>query len=149
MDGYLLDRGCHLCSGNAAVSRAGLAWRGVERTSRSARGLGNERVFAKRDVATWVGGKSGVFAAEISPVSSARFDHGAVGDELCVAAVSCRDCDWAAHEAALTEARATGCRRRRWSGRGCAGVWFGAAGTTAETDADDKGGADYLRREGE
>jgi hypothetical protein len=72
-----------------------------------------------------------------------------VGDELCVAAVSRCDCDWPAHEADLTEARAAGCCRGSWSRRGCAGVWCSAVGAAAEADAEGKGGADHLRREGE
>src|SRR4030095_6028504 len=104
--GYLLRCGRRLCSGSAAVSRTGFEWRVVERASCSASGLGDERVCTKRDVATRIGGKSCVFAAEVSPVPAAGFDHRAVGDELCVAAVSRCDCDWPAHEGDLTEVRA-------------------------------------------
>jgi hypothetical protein len=89
MGGYLLNRKCHLCSGNPTVSGAGIAWRAVERTSCSAGGLGDERICAKCDVTSWVGGKSCIFATEISSASAACFDHGSVGDELCVTAVSC------------------------------------------------------------
>src|SRR5580704_12834723 len=62
---------------------------GAERGSCFAGGLGDERVCAECNVATWVGRKSCVFATEVSPVSAAGFDHGALGDDLCVIAVSC------------------------------------------------------------
>src|SRR5580700_9528138 len=71
--------------------------------------------------------------------------HGALGDDLCVTAVSCCDCDCAAHQTALMEARVAGCWRGSWRGGGRAAVWCGAAVAAAE--ADSKSGADHLRRE--
>src|ERR1700722_9806420 len=143
--GHLLGCWCRLCSGSIAVSRAGLAWRGVERGSCFAGGLGDERVCAECNVATWVGRKSCVFATEVSPVSAAGFDHGALGDDLCVTAVSCCDCDCAAHPTALMGARVAGCWRGSWRGGGRAAVWCAAAVAAAE--ADGKSGTDHLRRE--
>src|SRR5271156_2302221 len=93
--------------------------------------------------------KSCVLAVEVSPVSAACFDHRTVGDELCTAAVSCCDCGWPAFEADLAEARAAGCRRGHWSGRGCACVWWDASGAAADKGADGKCGVDHLGREGE
>src|SRR6202035_3198626 len=89
----------------------GAVWSGV---LAFAGGLGDDRVCAECNVATWVGRKSCVFAAEVSPVSAAGFDHGALGDDLCVTAVSCCDCDCAAHQTALMEARVAGCWRGSW-----------------------------------
>ena len=60
-------------------SRAGIARRGAERGSCFAGGLGDERVCAVCNVATWVGRKSCAFAAEVSPGSAAGFDHGVFG----------------------------------------------------------------------
>src|SRR5262249_20400060 len=142
---HLLGCWCRICRGSAAVSRAGLAWRGVERGSCSAGGLGDERVCAKCGVATWVGGESCVYPGKGSPISAACFNYGAVGDKLCVAAVSCRDCNWAAYETDLTEARAAGCWRWSCCGGGCASVWWCPAGAAAEADADRKSGTDHLR----
>ena len=56
----------------------------------------NERVCPQLDDAAWVCGKPGVLAAALPPVPAACFDHGTVGDELCAAAVSRCDRDWAA-----------------------------------------------------
>ena len=142
---HLLGCWCRLCSGSTAVSRAGIARRGAERGSCFAGGLGDERVCAECNVATWVGRKSCVFAAEISPVSAAGFDHGALRDDLCVTAVSCCDCDCAAPQTALMEARVAGCWRGSWRGGGRAAVWCAAAVAAAE--ADGKNGTDHLRRE--
>jgi hypothetical protein len=108
--------------------------RGAERGSCFAGGLGDERICAECNVATWVGRKSCVFAAEVSPVSAAGFDHGALGDDLCVTAVSCCDCDCAAHQTALMEARVAGCWRGSWRGGGRAAVWCAAAVAAAEAD---------------